>query len=528
MIRRAGPINCGTIVKLSVSDQDNYIRQVFSQGSILFVGLVFQLGISFFAKLIVARELTLSDFGGVALGMTTASVVGTVALLGLQEGIGRYLPRYDTDADRRGVLVSGFSISAPTGLLAGGLLFVLVPMLTDTVFNSPEIAPTIRVFSLIVPLVVVHRLIISTTQGNQQAAPKVILENLLRPTSRFLAIGAVIIVGVSSVRIAWAYVVGWTIPAAVGLVYLYRETNLFDFGSPTDTKRREMLHFSIPLLLSSTLAMMFSDLDTLLLGYFTAATDSVGIYDAIYSLGELLMTGIIAFGFVFMPIISEFHADDKMDQARRIYQVVTKWVVIATFPVFLVLVTFPERVISLTFGAKYAGGAAALSILATGFFIHAIFGLNRETIVSIGKPRIKMAVDFGGAAVNLLLNLVLIPTYGPLGAATATTITFFAMNVVLSTYLYRHSRIVPFAAATLRPVAVSGLVFILAHSIISNYFMSTIPVLFVGFATFCLVYAVAIFRFGGIQEEEVLIINSVEEYFGVDLDLAKRLARRLM
>jgi hypothetical protein len=62
-----------------VSDQDNYIRQVFSQGSILFVGLVFQLGISFFAKLIVARELTLSDFGGVALGMTTASVVGTVA-----------------------------------------------------------------------------------------------------------------------------------------------------------------------------------------------------------------------------------------------------------------------------------------------------------------------------------------------------------------------------------------------------------------------------------------------------------------
>ncbi|ERG90047.1 MAG: hypothetical protein J07HQW1_00060, partial [Haloquadratum walsbyi J07HQW1] len=88
-----------------MSEQDNYIRQVFSQGSILFVGLVFQLGISFFAKLIVARELTLSDFGGVALGMTTASVVGTVALLGLQEGIGRYLPRYDTDADRRGVLM---------------------------------------------------------------------------------------------------------------------------------------------------------------------------------------------------------------------------------------------------------------------------------------------------------------------------------------------------------------------------------------------------------------------------------------
>lgn len=511
-----------------MSEQNDSIRTLFKGGSLLLVGLVFQLGISFVAKLIVARELTLADFGGVALGLTTASVVGTVALLGLQEGIGRYLPRYDSAADRRGVLLSGFTTSVPVGLLAGLTLLVLAPVLADKIFNSPEIAPVLQVFSLVVPLLVVHRLVISTIQGNQQSVPKVLLENLLRPTTRFLAIGGVIIVGISPVRIAWAYVIGWAIPALAGLIYLYRETELFDFGRPAETRHREMLRFSIPLLFSATLAMVFNDLDTLLLGYFSETTDPVGIYNAVYPLGNLLTTGTVAFGFLFMPIISEFHGNGDMDRARRTYQVVTKWVFIVTFPVFLVLVAFPERAIALTFGAKYTGGAVTLSVLATGFFVHTVFGLNRETIVAVGKTRMKLLVDLGAAAVNLVLNLALIPTYGPLGAATATAITFVGMNVGLSAYLYRYSRIVPFTAAILRPAALGGLAFLVVYTAIRTYLSPTVPILVGGYAVFSAVYGFAILRFGGVQEEEVLIVNSVEERFGLDFEPAKRLVRWLM
>jgi len=504
------------------------VRQLFKGGSILLVGLVFQLGISFFAKLIIARELSLSEFGGVALGMTMASVVATVCLLGMQEGVGRFLPRYEERADRRGVLVSAFTLALPIGIAVGAPLFVAAPLVAAALFNSPEVTPVLKVFALVVPLTVSHRLVISTIQGNQESLPKVLLENILRPLARFLAIGVVIVVGISSVRIAWAYFAGWALPVVVGLAYVVRHTSLFEFGNPAETRRREMLEFSIPLLFSAALSLVFNDLDTLLLGYFSETPAPVGVYNAVYPLGNLLTTALIAFGFIFMPVISELHGDGDMDQVRRMFQVVTKWVFMATLPVFLVLVAFPRRTISLTFGAKYASGEAALAVLAVGFFIHTVFGLNRETVVSLGETRVKMYADFGAAATNLLLNLLLIPRFGPLGAAVATSVTFIGMNVALSTYLYRRAGIVPFNAAILTPAAVGIGSFVVVYAVIRTTLSPTVPVMVAGFSVFVAVYWIAILRFGGIEEEEILIVDSIEERFGVDFEPIKRVARWFM
>lgn len=509
-------------------DEDKSIRQLFKGGTILLIGLVVQLGISFLGKLLVARGLSLTDFGGVALGMTLSSAVGTVALFGLQEGIGRFLPRYETEVNRRGVLVSGFTVAAPLGLGAAALMFLLAPTVATELFNSPDITPVLQVFSFVVPLLVVHRLVISTIQGNQRSVPKVFLENLLRPAARFLAIGAVIYVGISSVRIAGAYVFGWLVPVVAGLVYLYRETTLFEFDAPANTRRREMLDFSLPLLLSATLGLVLSDLDTLLLGYFSDTTAPVGVYNAVYPLGSLLTTGTVAFGFLFMPIISELHEADEMDRARRMYQVVTKWVFMFTLPLFLALVAFPERVIALTFGVKYAGGATALAVLSTGYFAHTMLGLNRETVVSVGETRIKMYGDFGAAVMNLALNLWLIPRFGLLGAATATAATFLVLNTFLSSYLYRYYDIVPFTAEILRPAALAGISFVAIYLLIRTFLSPTVPILVLGFTAFLLSYAVATLRFGGIEEEELLVLDSIEERFGVDFELAKRIARWFM
>lgn len=504
------------------------VRQLFKGGSVLLVGLVFQLGISFFGKLIIARELSLSEFGGVALGMTMASVVAAVCLLGMAEGVSRFLPRYKEPADRRGILVSAFTLALPVGVVVGTLLFVASPVIASELFNSPEVTPILEVFALVVPLFVAHRLIISTIQGNQQSLPKVLIDNILQPLTRFLTIGVVIVIGISSVRIAWAYFAGWAVPVVIGLAYMIRHTSLFKFGSATETRRREMLKFSIPLLFSAALTLVFNDLDTLFLGYFSESPAPVGVYNAVYPLGNLLTTALVAFSFIFMPVISELHENDDIDQVRRMFQVVTKWIFIATLPVFLVLAAFPRRIILLTFGAKYVSGEAALAVLASGFFIHAVFGLNQQTVVSLGETKVKMYADFGAATTNLILNLLLIPQFGPLGAAVATSVTFIGMNIALTTYLYRRVGIVPFNAAILTPAAVGIGSFAVVYAVIRTTLSPTVPVMVAGFSVFVAIYWIAILRFGGIEEEEVIIIDSIEERLGVDFEPIKRVARFFM
>lgn len=507
---------------------DESVRKLFKGGGILLVGLVLQLGISFFGKLIIARELSIPDYGSVALGSTVAMTGAIIAQLGLHEGIGRYLPRYDDKAERRGVLISALSIAIPAALVVGMVLFVSAPILAMTVFDSPQVTPVFRVFALAIPLMVTHRLAVSTIQGQQRTVPRVVIENIAKPVARILAIGVIILVGASALRISLAYLFGWLVPASLGIVYFFRETNLSDRTVGVVTRRRELLSFSLPLVISGMLTFVFSDLDTLLLALFSGGTEQVALYNVVYPLAMLLTTAMTAFSFLFMPVISELHANDNIPGINRMYQVVTKWVLVTTLPVFLIMMTFPSQLISLTFGAKYADGGLVLQVLTIGFFVHTIAGMNRETTASIGRSRLLLYVDAGSALLNTVLNLALIPTYGPLGAALATTVTYVALNGALTALLYRDIGVIPITTSILQPVVTGAAAFLAVYILAGWLADPTIPVLLVAFAVFIILYGVSVLRFGGVDSEEVMLVKSIEERFGVDLEPVKSIGRRLM
>ncbi|WP_435144630.1 flippase [Halobaculum sp. P14] len=522
-------MSAGTSRYVPMSRLDDSVRKLFKGGGILLAGLVLQLGISFVGKLIVARELSIADYGSVSLGTTVAATASTVALLGVHEGVGRFLPRYEDPADRRGVLVTAFSVAVPLSLLFGGALFVAAPTVARIAFDTPEVAPVFRVFAAVIPLMVLHQLVTSTIQGQQRTVPKVVIENISRPTVRIVAIAVVfLVVGGSAFRVSLAYLAGWIAPVLLGAAYLYRETSLTDRTVGAVLRHEELLRFSLPLLLSGMLSMVLNDLDTLLLGYFSGGTEQVALYNVVYPLAKLLMTAMTAFGFIFLPVISELHASGDHAGVNRMYQVVTKWIFVVSLPVFLVMTAFPSRLISLTFGAKYAGGGDVLAVLVVGFFVHTVAGMNRETASSIGMTRLLMYVDGGAAAVNTTLNLFLIPRYGPLGAAAATTATYAALNVALSTILYCEEGIVPVTMSMLRPGAAGVAAFVAVRLLVGAVLDPTPVVLVAAFGVFVVLYGVSVLRFGGIEDEEIMLVNSVEERFGVDLEPLKRMARRLM
>lgn len=511
-----------------MSDYDDAIRNVFTGSGVLLVGLVLQLGISFFGKLVVARNLSVADFGSVSLGMTVASLTALFALAGLHTGLARFLPRFDDEPDRKGVLVSAFSIAVPLAALGGVVIVVGAPLIATEVFDSPGIAPVLRIFGLVVPLTVLFRLTISTIRGQQRSAPKVLIESVLRPFARIGAILVVVWVGISSTRIAVAYLIGWLVPTAVGVLYVARTTSLFSLRTTATYRHRELLVFSLPLLASAAFSYVINDIDTILLGYFSGSPEPVGIYGVIYPIATILNSALSAFGFVFMPIISEMHSNGRMDDLRRTYHVATKWMFISILPVTLVMILLPERLISMTFGAKYASGGLALSVLAVGFLVHTTVGLNRQIVVSLGKTRFDMYVNLSGAAVNVVLNVLLIPRYGVLGAAIATAATFLLTNAVVSTYLYLTLDVLPFTLSLLRPGVAGVLSFLSVYAVIRLFLRPTLWVLVVGFAVFVATYVVSFLRFGGIEEEEVMIVRSFEEKYGTSLEPLKRIARRFM
>lgn len=501
---------------------DDSIRTLFKSGGVILLGVVLQLFLSFLAKLLIARELTQADFGSIALGMTIATFGSTIVQLGFPQAIGRYLPRYESTENRRSVLVTAFSFVVPLAVGMTIVLVVISPFLAENVFDTPSSVGVFQIFAFVMLMAVIERLTIGTVQGLKQSVPKVLLENVANPVSRFAAVGVVLVVGVTPIRFAWAYFAGRFIPAVLGVVYLYKETPLFRLSPSVETRYREMLRFSLPLVVSSAIALVYADIDKLMLGYFRTSAE-VGVYDVVYSIGNLLTTGLLAFNFVFMPIISEYHSNGRFDDLRRMYLVVAKWIAVITFPVFLLMALFPEVLISVTFGAKYSVGAMALRVVAIGFCIHALAGLNAETLVSFGKTRIILMANLAAATVNVLLNLVLIPRYGPLGAGAATAVTYLLLNAMFSGYLYRFEDIPPFSKNAAKPMAVAAVLVGVVYTVVRLYLSPSLLTVAGFVAVFSFLYGVVLLRFGAVESEEVMIIKSIEERFDIDLTPVKRI-----
>lgn len=502
------------------------IRQLFKGAGVVFVGVVLELVVSFVAKLLIARYLGPTSYGAVSIGLKLMTATSIVVLVGLDSGVGRYLPRFDDPGQRRGVLKSALEVALPIGLAAAVALFLTADLVATRVFHDPSVTPVIRVFAVVLPFATLFRLAIGAVQGMEQSVPKVIIQNLTLPISRFLLIGVVLVYGLGAVAAAWAYGVAYVVAGLLGAYYLVRHTPLFASARAIGM-HRELLVFSAPLMITAAMLQVLSHIDTFFLGYF-ASTRVVGVYNVVYPLAQLLTTVLAAFGFIVMPVISSLDAADSAGEMRRTYQLAAKWIFLATLPVFLVVALFPEMTIRVTFGAEYDSGALALSALAFGFFTHAVVGPNGNTLTSVGRTRLIMYDNLTVGLANVVLNVALIPTYGMVGAAVATSLSYASLNALYTYQLYRETGIHPFTAGMVRPSLIALLVVGGVYWVTTTFFVVTLPLLVVGFIAFVALYALVVLRFGGIEREELVLLWSFEERFGVDLGPVKRIAEKIV
>lgn len=502
------------------------VQGLFKGGSIIFLGLIIELFVSFVAKILMARVLGQVEYGIATLGITILTFSSAILLLGLNNGVGRYLPRFDEASRRKGVIQSALRVSLPLSALVALVLWVFAGPIATTLLRTPEAIDVIRIAAIGLPFAVMLKLSIGVVQGMEQSLPKVVIRNLFQPITRFLLIGAALLLSLGSLGVMWAYTLTFALSGIAGMYYIFTRTPILE-KIQGRRMHRELVLFSAPLMLMTSMMMILSNLDIFFLSFFQSAGD-IGVYNVVYPLAELLTMTLSGFSFIFMPMFSRLESGGEFSDMERLYQVVTKWILLLTIPGLLLLGIFPEISIGVTFGWEYTDGSLALSILAVGFFSHAVMGPNMNALTAIGRTKVIMYCNILAAILNVVLNIALIPNYSFLGAAVATAVSYLLLNALYSFALYRETGIHPFTPLIFRPGgAALGLVILTAG--LSILIVPTSVIGVVGtFLVFLLLYIPVVIRFGAVQEEEIMLLLSIEERFGVDLSFIKRFTHRLI
>lgn len=497
-------------------------KKLLSSGIIVFLGTVVNLGASFGTKLLMARFLGRADFGVITLSHAILTTTLTIGLLGIHTGVARYIPRYQEDTSVKRIVTSAFQMVLLVSVALGILITVKNDLLASF-FNEPELAPVIAVFGLLVPIGAIVRLSDGTLRGFQSTVPRVMVVNFTLPLVRFGVVGFVFLFGLGISGVVGAYVLSYVAAALLGIYYISRRVNVSRLNQSSGMYR-ELLGFSLPLLVTATMSLVLQRFDTFMIGYFSTTGD-VGVYTAVYPLASFLLVFLSSLSFLFMPVFSELDANERGEKMRRVYQVVTKWATMAAIPAFTAFLLFPESIIVKTFGSEYVAGSVALSILSVAFLSRIVAGPNRAALISLGQTRLVAIDDALTATLNVALNFVLIPRYSFVGAAIATAASYTLLNGLLSYQLYRATAIHPFTPPFVR-ISVTTVGLLVVSYILKSQTASSV-VLFVVFLAIGITYLLVSIRYG-IESEEVALLLDVEDRVDVDLSRLKRLGRRLM
>jgi len=178
-----------------------------------------------------------------------------------------------------------------------------------------------------------------------------------------------------------------------------------------------------------TLMLVIAQADTLLVGYFLGTTAAC-LYAVARRISKLLPLGLTAINLSLGPMISSLHEEGRQEQFQQTVRMAAGAIVLIATPITLGIIIFSDRVLGL-FGTEFIQVRPALIVLVIGHFVAAASGSTGLLLVMTGHPGKVATVTGVSAVVGLLLHVVLIPRFGIVGAAAATTATIALWNLVL-------------------------------------------------------------------------------------------------
>jgi O-antigen/teichoic acid export membrane protein len=483
----------------------------------VFAGAVVSSTASLLERIVVGRYLSPSAYGEFSIAVATFTLGVTLATAGFIQGIPRFMAQFSDLRDIRGAWVTGAIISTVFSLIIATGLIVGSPIIVPRLFETAESSWLYYALVVSIPPYVGLRIGVAAIRGMENTKYKLLTQDLTYPLLKLAFIIVLLSKTSKLVSIGVAYFVAIFVALIITYVLLNR---LFPLIGSFRLHGKEMVGFSLPLVISTMMSMLLTRIDTLMLGYFQPSQE-VGIYNAAYPLALSLSIILRVFGYMYLPIASRLDSEDD-GSVGRIYEISTKWIYILTFPPFTVLLLYPDEIISIAFGEEYIAGGIALSILGAGFFTNAAMGRNRETLSALGATKFVLFSNVIAFVMNIIMNLALIPRYGFIGAAVASASSYTGLNIVTYVFLKYYFSISPFNYSVAKTIISLPVFLIPTGYLIRSLLPKSVLgiVLFLG--TISLLSLIILIPIQGLEHEDGIIVEFIEEQIGVTLPIIHR------
>ncbi len=226
----------------------------------------------------------------------------------------------------------------------------------------------------------------------------------------------------------------------LSFIFVNRNINFSISQNTEEISYKNILKTTIPMLLTNSLFLIMNWTDTLMLTAFKTEAD-VGIYNTALKIGALITVVYVGINTIAMPKFAELK--DNMLKFKKFAKQTTFLIILTSLPILLTILIFPEFLLNI-FGSEFLAGENALIILTLGMFFTILSGSTIHILNMTGHEKISQNILLISAGLNFVLNYLLIPPYGIVGAAIATASTTVIWNLMTQIYIYKKFKFVTY------------------------------------------------------------------------------------
>ena len=388
--------------------KDPHFAEIIKGSSAAFILRIVGIAAGYVFTLLVTRTMGAKAWGIFALSLVVLQIASVIGRLGMDTALLRFTAEHTAKCEigtLKEIYKKALTLVVTFSVLIAISVYFLSPILANKVFHKPYLTNYFRIVSfIIIPFVLlwIH-------SESIRGLKKIKEYMLLQQSGIFLIAVILFLVGLAFIKSHFLPIVSYSISIlilTITSIYLWRKylTNLFitsKTSTPSTTSKtsyQSILSVSIPMLFSSSLALIMGWTDTIMLGMFRSAQE-VGMYNVALRVSMITSISLMAINTIAAPKFAEFWGKGDIKGLAKVAQQSTKLIFWTSFPILLLFLIFPKPILGI-FGEEFKAGTVALMILTVGQFVNAAAGSVGYILQMTGHQKFHQNVVLIGAIIN--------------------------------------------------------------------------------------------------------------------------------
>ena len=437
---------------------------------------------------VVTQSFSRSVAGAFFVAMSLFLIIEAIANLGAYNGTIYFIARLRAlYADRRipaimratviPVLISSTAGALAVFIFARPLAGLLIDGQSAGGVSLDAVTAALRALAVALPFAALADTMLGATRGYHDMRPTVIVDRIGRSGSQAIGVIAAALAG-SSVLLAPLWAAPYLGASVAALLWLrrimrrhVRESAASGPSGPVprpaagpavDNKHgkpnaKGFWRFTGPRSLASVAQIVIQRLDIVLVGIMKGPVDAA-IYTAATRFLVAGQLGNAAISMAAQPQLTKLFAVGDRAGANAVYQATTGWLILLTWPLYLLAVIFGPDVLVI-FGRTYHAGSSVMLILAMAMLVATACGQVDTVLITTGRSGWSLGNGLLAMSVNVGADLALIPRLGITGAAIGWAAAIGITNLVPLAQIAWAERVHPFGSGTAAALLLTTLSF---------------------------------------------------------------------